>query len=274
MRVFVVIVVYNKAIADLTVLKTTHNTNYDLLIYDNSPNPQAVPNIEGFNLIYQHDTSNAGVSRAYNVGALKAKELGCDVVLLLDQDTVFSFDCLSKYEAAYAQHGADYLYAPVVCNAGMTKIYSPAFINHFVGKAQTIENFAFSEKYSLNDKSAINSGLMVPLVLFEKIGGFNEKLKLDFSDYYFIEKYKTLNENLILLDVYLKHSISGDEGKRFTYELNRYRYYCYGARELQRSLNMFVIWSPIRRLLRLSLKYKSLKFFVVFYEYFIKNGVA
>lgn len=274
MKVFVVIVLYNKAITDLMTLKTAIAENYNILIYDNSPNPQSVPNIDGIKIIYQHDASNSGVSRAYNVAALKAKELGCDVVLLLDQDTGFSLDFLSMYEAAYHEYGVSYLYAPVVCNAAKTKVYSPAFINHFVGKAQAFESFVFSEEYNLNGMSVINSGLMIPLVMFEKIGGFNEKLKLDFSDYYFIEKYKALNKNIILVAVYLKHSISGDEGKNFAQEYNRFRYFCYGARELSSLLGVLLWWAPFRRLLRLILKYKSLKFIPIYYSHFLQGNRA
>ena len=46
---------------------------------------------------------------------------------------------------------------------------------------------------------------MIPLEMFKKIGGF--------SDIYFIEKYKELNSKIVLVDVSLIHSISGDEGK-------------------------------------------------------------
>jgi GT2 family glycosyltransferase len=272
MKVFIVIVLYNKAIADLMVLKTTIAENNSVLIYDNSPNPQSAPNIDGVKIIYQHDASNSGVSRAYNEAALKAKELGCDVLLLLDQDTNFNLDYLSIYEAALLKYGFSYLYAPVVCNSTKTKVYSPAFINHFVGKAQAFESFVFSEEYNLNGKSVINSGLMIPLLMFEKIGGFNEKLKLDFSDYYFIEKFKVLNKKIILVDVYLKHRISGDEGNNFTQEYNRFRYFCYGARELGNSLGIFLLWAPFRRLIRLILKYKNLKFIQIYCSHFLQGN--
>lgn len=276
MKILLIIVIYNKCISTLSVLQQLrmNSAAIDIVIYDNSPTPQKVPIINGFNLIYLHDESNAGVSRAYNVGAVRAKELGNDHILVLDQDTDFSLNDLSKYETAYRKYGPDYLYAPVVCNAVMTKVYSPAFINHFVGKAQAYESFAFSEEYNLIGKSAINSGLMIPLVLFEKIGGFNEKLKLDFSDYYFIEKYKALNKNIILVAVYLKHSISGDEGKNFAQEYNRFSYFCYGARELSSSLGVLLWWAPFRRLLRLILKYKSLKFISIYYSHFLQSNRA
>ena len=110
---------------------------------------------------------------------------------------------------------------------------------------------------------------MIPLEMFKKIGGFHEKLKLDFI--YFIEKYKELNSKIVLVDVSLIHSISGDEGKDFNREYNRFKYYCNAAREIGKALDTIVIWSPLRRLIRLTLKYKRLNFIKIFFEYYIGN---
>ena len=171
----------------------------------------------------------------------------------------------------YKEYKNDYIYAPIVCDEKKTKIYSPAFLNNFVGKIQFFEKFIYEVTYSLIDKSVINSGLMIPLEMFEKIGGYTEKLKLDFSDIYFIEKYKELNPNIILVDVYLKHSISGDEGKDFGREYNRFKYYCSASREVGKSLNTIVFWSPLRRLIRLIQKYKNIKFIKIFIDYYLKG---
>ena len=73
------------------------------------------------------------------------------------------------------------------------------------------------------------------------------------------------------MDVYLKHSISGDEGKNFSREFNRFRYYCSASKEIGKSLNTFIFWSPFRRLIRLSLKYKNTKFFKIFCDYYLKG---
>jgi GT2 family glycosyltransferase len=269
-----IIVLYNKAISDLHILNVNNflkNKNIDILIYDNSKNAQEILNIEGVDLIYIHDSENSGVSKAYNIGIQKAKELQKNLVLILDQDTNFSLEYIEKYMQMYNIYGNNFLYAPIVCNEDMTKVYSPATLKNFVGKAQPFEDFKIIEQYDLTDKSVINSGLMIPLKLFEKIGGYNEKLKLDFSDIYFIEKYKELNSKIILVDIYLKHSISGDEGKDFNREYNRFKYYCNSAKEIGKSLKKRVFWSPFRRLLRLSLKYKSLKFLKIFYHYYLRG---
>jgi len=272
-KILIVVVLYNKLFKDLLTLNSFLSNIYlfDLFIYDNSKIPQEVPNFENVNIYYEHDENNSGVSRAYNQAYKKAKELDKKLLLILDQDTVFEPNFIDKYMDMYLKYKNDFLYAPIVTNFDKTKIYSPAFMSNFVGKAQDSNDFVYKEKYSLAGKSVINSGLMIPLELFEKIGGFNEKLKLDFSDIYFIEKYKKLNAKIVLVNVYLRHSISGDEGANFVKEYNRFKYYCSAAREIGNALNTNVFWPPLRRLIRLILKYRNLKFIRIFYDYYLKG---
>ncbi|KIM09182.1 MAG: hypothetical protein KU28_00630 [Sulfurovum sp. PC08-66] len=269
-KILVCIVIYKKNVFDIDILFLKEYENIiSLFVYDNSPIAQSAPEVP--NLFYEHDSLNSGVSRAYNQAYKKAKELGVDALLLLDQDSKFSTTMLEKYFLLYEKYGKDYIYAPIVCDENKTKVYSPAYLNHFVGKAQRFNEFGYKELYSLDGKSVINSGLMIPMAAFQKIGGYNEKLKLDFSDVYFIEKYKEINENIVLVDLYLEHTLSGDEGKDFAREYNRFRYYCSASRELGLSLKKKVIWSPIRRLLRLILKYRMLSFIKIFYSYYLKG---
>ena len=265
------IVIYNKKISDLTILKKIPNKNTDIFIYDNSKLPQEIPNFENVNIYYEHDQNNSGVSRAYNQAYKKAKELDKTLLLVLDQDSSFELSFIELYMKMYKEYKNDYIYAPIVCDENKTKIYSPAFLNNFVGKTQSFEKFVYEEIYSLKGKSVINSGLMIPLGMFEKIGGYNEKLKLDFSDIYFIEKYKKLNPKIVLVDVCLKHSISGDEGKDFAREYSRFRYYCSACKEIERALRTVAFWPPLRRLIRLVLKYKRLSFIKIYFEYYLKG---
>lgn len=267
------IVIYNKPIKELLLLKSLINDEdkIDIFIYDNSKLPQEIPTFENVNIYYEHDENNSGVSRAYNQAYKKAKELNKTLLLVLDQDSSFEFSFIEQYMKMYKEYKNDYIYAPIVCDENKTKIYSPAFLNNFVGKVQSFENFVYEQTYSLEGKSVINSGLMIPLKMFEKIGGYNEKLKLDFSDIYFIEKYKELNAKIVLVDVYLKHSISGDEGKDFAREYNRFRYYCSACKEIERALNTSAFWSSLRRLIRLVLKYKRLSFIKIYFEYYLKG---
>ena len=49
------IVIYNKKISDLTILKKISEENTDIFIYNNSKLPQEVPTFENVNIYYEYD---------------------------------------------------------------------------------------------------------------------------------------------------------------------------------------------------------------------------
>lgn len=273
-NMLLIVVIYNTKISNLKFIKNNNMERDDIIdiyIYDNSPNKQSLPKIEGVNIHYFHDKTNGGVSVGYNSGIVEAQKLNKDYVLLLDQDSNILFSNLKAYIDLYNIYGKNYLYAPIMYKK--EKIYSPGFLNYFSGKAQDIHDFRYKEIYNLSDKSLINSGLMIPLRLIDKIGSFNERIKLDFSDFYFVEKYKKYKSEIILLDLYIEHSLSGDEGKNYLKEMLRYKYYCNGIRELNISFGKLRLFPAFRRMLVLMLKYKSIQPIGIFYNYFIGRKV-
>lgn len=274
-QLLLIVVLYNKEISSLNIIKQSHFIKEDSLnifIYDNSKDSQSVPQIDGIYLYYTHDSENSGVSKAYNVGIQKAKELNKKFVVLLDQDTEFKLSLLEKYISLYEKYGDKYIYVPIVCNQLCNEIYSPSILNRFIGKVQKIENFFYNEIYDLKNKSLINSGMMIPIKIVDSIGNFNESIQLDFSDYYFVEKYKNYNSNIILVNEKISHSLSGDESKDFLKEMYRYQYYCSGAKELARSLNVSTSFAVLRRMIRLIIKYKHLKPIATFFLYYLKDS--
>ena len=99
MNLLISIVIYNKKISDLTILKKIPNKNIDIFIYDNSKLPQEIPTFENVNIYYEHDANNSGVSRAYNQAYKKAKNTNKDLILLLDQDSDFKLSFLEIYNS-------------------------------------------------------------------------------------------------------------------------------------------------------------------------------
>lgn len=248
-----VVVCYKKNVEDITYLKRMEGV--EILIHDNSPEPQVVdPQWH-----YIHDPHNPGVSKAYNRGIDLARKLNLKGILLLDHDTVFSPEILKSYREALSTYGEDYLYAPMV--AGNGKVYSPFVEGKIRNSATPVADFVYSAVYSLEGKSLINSGLLLPLKVVDAIGGFYDTIKLDFSDIAFISKYKAYKKECILVKETLLHGLSGDEGMDKERELGRFRYYCNGAREFGKAggpkgkLSVFVLF----RMLRLMVKYKTLR---------------
>lgn len=108
------IVIYNKKISDLTILKKISEENTDIFIYNNSKLPQEVPTFENVTIYYEHDKNNSGVSRAYNQSYIKAKELKKELLLVLNQDSSFESSFIEQYKKMYKEYKNDDIYAPIV----------------------------------------------------------------------------------------------------------------------------------------------------------------
>lgn len=264
MSILLIIVVYKKSINELVYLNSIKE-DVDILVYDNSPESQEAPS----DIYYYHNAFNGGVSVAYNYGIELAEKIAGKYIILFDQDTVFDSKTLSYYKNAVLKHGENYIYAPICKNGD--KIYSPFIEAGVRNCCQSKSNFEYRSVYDLQGKSLINSGLMIPLKIIKEVGRFNENIKLDFSDIYFIELYKKKYQFIILLDVYLEHHLSGDEGKNKNKELNRFRYYCNGAREYLKSTNKpsRIRKMVIFRMIRLIVKYKSVTPIKTLIEYYL-----
>lgn len=249
-----VVVVYRKRLSDVPAL--TAFPGVDLFVHDNSPEPQDAP--EG--LTYRHDPANPGVSTAYNRALALARARGRRFVLLLDQDSTPEPGAAEALASALDAHGDDdRLLASVVHNGDAA--YSPFRTGLLTNRPLPLDELAPTASYSLSGRGLINSGLVVPLALADRIGGFDERLPLDFSDTYFVDRYRAVHDDVVLTGVRLRHSLSGDEGRDAERELRRFETFCSGAAE------MVATGTPRPRMaaqvafrtLRLAVKYRSLR---------------
>ncbi len=265
-NILIIIVLYNRNIKNIRVNDFCYNLN--VLIYDNSKLPQNYSE----NIYYIHDPQNSGVSKAYNEGIKLAYKLNKKYILLLDQDTKIKMHNIEKYIEMVKKYGDKYIYSSIICRGN--KIYSPFIEKIYRNKIQFKEKFKYEEVYSLEKKSIINSGMLVPIEIINEIGSFNEKIKLDFSDIYFIEKYKKIRKEIILVNNEIEHSLSGDDGKNKERELKRYKYYCNGAKELylfSKKRTLFLITAL--RMINLIIKYKTLKPIEIWFKYFLGEEI-
>ncbi|KAF0091890.1 MAG: glycosyltransferase [Fusobacteria bacterium] len=263
MNILIVVVIYNKRINEIKYIEEIKSA--DILIYDNSKNSQNKPD----GAYYYHNENNGGVSMAYNYGINLAIKLQKDFIILLDQDTSFDEEILDKYYGYAKEFGKSYIYAPIVKNG--VRIYSPYIEGMFKNYPQNTNDFNYDKIYNIEEKSLINSGMMIPLDIISDIGPFKEDIKLDFSDTYFVEKYKKQFKEVILMDVFLEHKLSGDEGKNKQKELSRFKYYCNGAKVYKNTTNNIkrVNRLVFFRMLRLITKYKTLIPISIFKDYFL-----
>ncbi len=270
-RMIATLVLYRKALdespafASLTACMERAGSCMDILVYDNSPIPMARPDRLDENISYVHDPSNPGVSKAYNTGFRMARQMGKKWLLLLDQDTEFPPEALERYESTMSHNKTAVLFAPILVSKG--KVYSPCGYTSRVGfPLRRIQPGLWSVK----GKSLLNSGICIDIEAFERVGGFDESMPLDFADHDFITRYKKHFDSFVLVDVTCRHGFSDNQSTDLDASLGRFRCYCRGAgnsiRSVQDAFSFLAL--VIVRAVRLSLRHKSFRFFPVILQVF------
>lgn len=263
-QTLIILVMYNCNLENSDAYKSLIESNKDkklhILIYNNSPEIKIEQTI---NTNHQteiiNDNSNAGVSKAYNYGAKRAKEQKLTWILLVDQDTIFPKHFFEETKEYISQFPGEKLFAPIL-NSNNSYL-SPCYFKYNRGKISTNVTIGLN---NFNNKSLLNSGLLIDVTTYLEIGGYNEKIKLDFSDFYFIVKFQKTHKYFVLTSATCEHHLSASE-TNLEKQLIRFEYYCGGALEYGKSLNqVFQIYLLIIfRTLLLSLKQQTFRYFIV-----------
>ena len=130
-------------------------------------------NLRGENLYYVPLKDNLGIAYALNVGFEKARFLGVDWIITMDQDSVFPSNMVAEYNKFLSEgHELVGIVAPL--------------INMYDGERRHA-----SSKYEIITE-ALTSGSMVSLEAYDKAGGFKNKLFIDAVDFEFCYNLSTL----------------------------------------------------------------------------------
>jgi GT2 family glycosyltransferase len=240
--------------------------NLDIVIYDNSPLPMIDDKHDTYlnwNIHYIHDKANPGVGKAYNEGFKIGKRLNKEWLLLLDQDTKFKGDALIKYWQAVKSNPDTFLFAPLLISE-YGDIYSPCRYLSRRGFPLKKKKFGLQ---SFENRSLLNSGLLINMDAFELAGGYNEDLKLDFSDFEFIDRYKTINQFFFIIDTECLHSFSSEEDN-INKSFSRFNRYCESIKVLNKIYSdALILWFfAFARACKLSFRFKSTNFLITFYK--------
>ncbi len=212
-----VIVIYKCELSNAASYKSLLKDAYwkEIAVYDNSPQGADTSSWDK-RIIYLSDPSNGGLSKAYNWAAKLAHEKGYSHLLLLDQDTVFPPEAVQAYKNNLTK---GLMFAPLVETTKGSNL-SPVYIGGWYPKATAM----MPQVYPLNKFQPINSGMCVPIDLYQKCGGYNDKVWLDFSDYEFGRRLRKVAEFFMLIDLKVKQNYSG-EVVNVAQKLRRYKCY-------------------------------------------------
>lgn len=212
--------------------------------------------LENINIIY-YNLNNPGISVAYNRINSVALGNGYKWVVLLDQDTELPSKTYEIYKSKAIENNNLYpIKIPVVYSSN--RILSPSLYRYYRSfSLQKVPNSILKTE----NHSWINSGMMVSTEFFNKVGGYNEKLKLDFCDHDFVEKTKNFCTEVEILDLHLKQNFSADLNDK-NQSITRFKIFSKDIREFYRNRKLVPLFFlvDLPHLLRLSLKYKTLDF--------------
>ncbi len=249
------------------------NTNPRILLYDNSPDALEVSGLEEccqiFELTYIHDKTNPGVSKAYNVAAKMAASEGKSWLLFFDQDTIVSDSLYAAYFlSGVAKYPDVHLFCPFLMAGNI--IYSPC--KYYFKRGFLWKNIK-KGKHNLKSKSLLNSGILIKRLAFEKTGGFNEKINLYFSDFEFIDRYRTHYSEFCVIDGLFLHELSDNVFGESEKAISRFYFYSAGARESVKSgIDWLLFFTTVGlRSIRLSFRFRRSNFVKVFLKVFIFN---
>lgn len=170
-----------------------------LLIYKNSRIEIDANLLEryGQKLVFIGTENNVGIAEALNAGIHWSRENNFTHILTLDQDSYFLDGHLSQFKK-FIEDGIE------IYNIG---VYIPNFINRgHVHVSNAITPFEVSD--------GITSGSIIPLSLFNIVGGFNNFLFIDGVDNEFCYRIRSVHgmKTIMFPSIHLVHEL-GDPKK-------------------------------------------------------------
>ena len=203
-RVLIVLVVYRQYLPESEAFQSVLRwcelaDGISVFAYDNSPQPQPCP----YQFVtYVHDATNPGVSQAYNHAAKFALENKKDFLLLMDQDTRFESACLAAYASVLDEKK---IAVPLLRDG--RGIVSPFLFRW--GRGVRVKSVQHGP-HSFSALRVVNSGMLVPLEIFQAVGGYDERFPLDLSDIVFTDKLRQRNIGFTLLHADATHRLSAN----------------------------------------------------------------
>ncbi len=185
------------------------NSKYrmSVIIYDNSPEPQIIDwSTNLVSIEYVHDSTNAGLAKAYNHALDTAISNGFEWLLLLDQDSTlpedFTANLIKTIEVINSDESIVAIVPTVQCQG---KTVSPSIIK-FGGYFRPVD--ARVRGICRRPVTSINSGTMIRSSFIHSVGGFNSLFWLDYLDHWIFSIIYTNNKRVFISESILEHELS------------------------------------------------------------------
>lgn len=272
-KILAVIVIYKNSLSKSKTFSTLNNSLFsinqrlDLLVYDNSPfefKQESITGVESsFDIIYQRNYENVGVSSAYNYASELAIKRNKKWIFILDQDTYFpinTFETISNINIDKVS-----IFCPILKNNNNNKIISPSIFKFQRGFETPNINIGLN---SLKKYSPLNSGLIIELDLFTSVGGYNIAAPIDYSDFAFFKRIKKQVSDFYVLPIICKHDLSSGEPQSLSNSIFRFKSLCNGSINSCENLKEipFIYFNLISRCIKLTINFKNTAFIKILYN--------
>lgn len=269
----VVLVLYRTVLEEcnsyVTLARALHeDKKIDLVVYDNSPvakERSGVFESRGFNVRYISDTSNPGIGKAYNTAIKIGRENKKKWILFLDQDTQIAPNLLGVYLTSVNTERDMHIFSSTLFG-GDGRLISPSkyrFKRGFRLKGVP-EGRVLLEKIR-----PINSLLLLSMEVFQTVGVYNEKIKLDFSDHEFLGRVEKHYKEMFVVQADNRHSLSSSDDHNLESIKSRFVIFCQGAHVAGGSgvidgMQYFIVC--LLRSIRLGMRHRTLFFIKVLFK--------
>lgn len=185
---------------------------FSIDIYDNSPRPLQTKydqHLTGFNSVtYTSDTTNRGISIAYNFALEKCLQNGEDWLLLLDQDTQITSNFIHRLvdtinSKLYGFETAAIV--PYITNQDKDIMF-PLTVSSGLGKIAPI--LSDQSGLLLKEVRSINSCTTVNTLFLKEHGGFNNNFPIDCLDHWLFHLIYLNGKKIFLIDEQIIHDLS------------------------------------------------------------------
>ncbi len=219
---------------------------------------EVAENLDHISVYYHRFKNNPGLSFAYNKAVDFAKKSGFSWVVLLDQDTMLPSNFYEGYSQSIRQNETIFLKVPVVF-INFNAILSPS---KYIGYRAYLYKIVEPGIKKLKGNSFINTGMLINIDFYIKVGGYNEQIKLDFADHDFVYRCTRFTTQYEVLNVKLLQDFSSFTNSK-EQAINRYRLYLRDLKTFKKGkTNKYMLFfnSDFLRLVKLSIQYKSFDF--------------
>lgn len=268
-----VVVLYKLPLNDSTAIRTltkslrrVESGCMDLVIYDNHPstNDGQLLKSNCLKVHYIADYNNSGVSRAYNESAKLGISLKKKYILLLDQDTQIEENFCTELNILLCK---SYLLLFPLLISQTGKTISPC--NFKMGRGYSLlKSDSNPGLHSIKKRNFLNSGAVISLDLFHRVGGFDENIPLYFSDFNFFERVKVHCSEYYQMKSVFHHDMASNDDSNMEKFLKRFRFYCDGALCCYDSFSkrLLMMFNILTRSLKLGFRHKTFQFLFVCFK--------